>query len=213
MIEPSGAAHPGVESPVDLLTTTRSVRRRLDLDRPVPREAVARSLEIAAQAPTGGATLRAHWVVLGPGPDLDRIAELYRETWFASYGPLLDSARAAGDIPKDLDSARYLATNLHRVPVFVLGFLDSDLASGNQASAWGSLLPAAWNLALAVRTEGLVSAWTTTLNAREAEVRELLQVPTQMRLGVALPVAFPRGNRFWPARREGLADRIHWGRW
>jgi nitroreductase len=41
-------------SPDELLTTTRSVRKRHDLDRPVPLELVRECLQIALQAPTGG---------------------------------------------------------------------------------------------------------------------------------------------------------------
>lgn len=40
-------------TPDELLSTTRSVRPRLDLDHPVPRELVERAVEPASQAPTG----------------------------------------------------------------------------------------------------------------------------------------------------------------
>jgi nitroreductase len=42
----------------EVLTTTRSVRKRLDLDKPVPREVVAECLELALQAPTGSTSAR-----------------------------------------------------------------------------------------------------------------------------------------------------------
>ena len=48
----------------ELLTTTRTVRKRLDFDRPVPRELIQECLEIAFQAPNGGNMNNWRWVVI-----------------------------------------------------------------------------------------------------------------------------------------------------
>src|SRR5699024_9665837 len=70
--EPEALPFPGRVSvphnPGELLTTTRTVRRRLDRDRPVEKVLIRRALEVAAQAPTAGGTPRAHFVIVtGPG--------------------------------------------------------------------------------------------------------------------------------------------------
>ena len=46
-----------------LLTTTRAVRKRLDLERPVEREVVLDCLRVAMQAPSGGNTQPWRWLV------------------------------------------------------------------------------------------------------------------------------------------------------
>lgn len=196
-----------------VLTTTRAVRRHLDFDRDVPAQLIGECLDIAAQAPTGGAHLRAHWVVLQRGADLHDIGQIYAQTWHSRYGAVLQQTPAES-LPADLVSAAYLADNFHRLPACVVAYVEADLdATANQASVFGSVLPAAWSFALACRGKGLATAWTTTLLAREADIAELLGVPPGYRLAVALPVAYPTTQQFRPARRPGIAEHIHWGRW
>src|SRR5215207_1616813 len=56
-----------------LLSTTRSVRKRLDLDRPVEREVILECIRLAVQAPTGGNSQTWRWMVVD---DRDKIAAL-----------------------------------------------------------------------------------------------------------------------------------------
>ena len=73
-------------SPDELLTTTRSVRKRLDLTRPVPLELVRECLEAALQAPTGGNRQGWHWVVV-TDPELRAgIAGYYKRSYDAYRG-------------------------------------------------------------------------------------------------------------------------------
>ena len=66
-----------------VLTTTRSVRKRLDLQRPVPRELLLECLEVAVQAPTGSNSQGWQFVIV-TDPDKKRvIGDLYRESWTA----------------------------------------------------------------------------------------------------------------------------------
>ena len=70
-------------SPDKLLSTTRSVRRRLDLTRSVPMALVRECLEVALQAPTGGNQQGWHWLVI-TDPDLrTEIATRYRRSYVA----------------------------------------------------------------------------------------------------------------------------------
>src|SRR3954468_7506171 len=103
----------------ELLTTTRAVRRRLDLDRPVPADLILECIAIAQQAPTGGNSQGWGFVVVTDEDKRAKLAELYRRT-SDSY------LRAAGERATDeqssrvYDSALYLADVLHRVPVHVI---------------------------------------------------------------------------------------------
>lgn len=174
-----------------------------------------RALETAAQAPSGGGTTRAHFVVVTDSVVRDALGDLYRRAWDARYAETLDAARRSGRAPADLESAAYLAGIMGRIPVHVVACVDAAGKSldGNQASLWGSVLPAAWSYMLAVRALGLASAWTTVLLDAESEVADLLGLPESVRLGAVLPTAHPLGNDFRPARRDDWAAHIHEEKW
>jgi nitroreductase len=102
------------------------------------------------------------------------------------------------------------------VPVLVIGAITvgpAGLPAGNQAGIWGSLLPAAWSLQLALRARGLGSAWTTLHLAYEREVAELLSIPDDVRQGVLLPVAYTKGTDFKPGPRADLDAVLHVNGW
>ena len=78
-------------TPDELLTTTRSVRKRLDLNRPVPLDLVKECLEVALQAPSGGMRQGWHWIVVTDPQVRAQIGDFYRR----SAEPYLASAAAA----------------------------------------------------------------------------------------------------------------------
>jgi nitroreductase len=204
-------------TPDELLTTTRAVRHRLDLTRPVPLDLIRECLDIARQAPSGSNTQKWHWVVLTQ-PELRRgIAELYRRGAADYLRTSREAAQRAGDVAgtRLMSSAEYLAEHLHEVPVLVLGCIETGrgLPSGNQAGLWGSLLPAAWSYQLAARARGLGTAWTTLHLAHEREAAQLLGIPESVRQGVLLPTAFYTGSTFQPAPRKPLDDVLHMEGW
>lgn len=205
-------------APDELLSTTRSVRKRLDLDRPVPMELVRESLEVALQAPTGSNAQGWHWMVV-TDPELRAgVAEHYRRSYDAYRGSRPQAGgteeRQAQQV-RVTSSADYLAEVMHRVPVHVIACIEAgaDLPAVNQAGLWGSLLPAAWSYQLAARARGLGSAWTTLHLKYEAEVAELLGIPPHVRQGVLLPTAYYTGETFRPAQREPLDTVLHVDRW
>jgi nitroreductase len=207
-------------SPDELLTTTRSVRKRLNLTRPVPLELVRECLEVALQAPTGGNSQGWHWLVV-TDPDLrSRVGDYYRRS-FTAYFEGARRATAAYDPDRRAvqirvgDSAQYLANHLGEVPVLVLACIEAaaELPAENQAGLWGSLLPAAWSYQLAARARGLGTAWTTLHLNYEGEVAELLGIPAHVRQGVLLPTAYYTGETFRPAPREPLESVLHVDRW
>jgi len=206
-------------SPDELLTTTRSVRKRLDLDRPVPLELVRECLQIALQAPTGGNSQGWHWLVVTDPELRAQIGEYYRRS-FAAYR---ESSTYAGRVAPDrqqvqarvASSADWLAERMGQVPVHVIGCITAapELQAQNQAGLWGSLLPAAWSYQLAARARGLGSAWTTLHLSYEREIGELLGLPPEVRQGVLLPTAYYTGETFRPASREPLDQVLHLDHW
>jgi nitroreductase len=198
-------------TPDELLTTTRSVRKRLDLTRPVPRELVRECLEIALQAPSGSNEQPWHWIVI-TDPDLRaQVGEYYRRSTEAYLAARRPTDEAGVRIK---DSAAYLGEHMGDVPVLVLGCITVAapwMMEGNQAGLWGSLLPAAWSYMLACRSRGLGTAWTTLHLRYEGEVAELLGLPGNVRQGVLIPTAYYTGETFRPAVRRTLP--IHENRW
>ena len=147
-----------------LLTTTRSVRKRLDLRRPVDPALVERAIEVAVQAPTGSNSQGWHFVVVTDATKRARIGELYRRA-FEAYVNMPNAFRdalapddpRAQQLPRIVDSAMYLAQHLHEVPVHVIPCVDGRVENAGpvvQASQYGSILPAVWSLMLALRARG-----------------------------------------------------------
>jgi nitroreductase len=209
--------------PDELLTTTRSVRKRLDLARPVPLELVRECLQIAIQAPSGSNRQSWQWLVITDAGRRQAIGEIYRRA-VAGY---LTSPGAAGKLFTDdpqrsavqsrvNDSVAYLGEHLGEAPVLVIPCLQlsgGDLPAGNQAGLWGSLLPAAWSYMLAARARELGTAWTTLHLRYEAEVAELLDLPAGVHQGALIPTAYYTGETFQRAPRQPLDSVLHLDTW
>ena len=204
-----------------LLTTTRSVRKRLDLTRPVEREVIEQCLEIAGQAPSGSNRQGWHFVVVTDGEKKLRIAELYRQAWYGynatrSVGTGPDLTAAEKQMQRVISSARYLADHMQDVPVLVIPCIEGradDPTPASQAGLYGSILPAAWSLMMALRARGLGSAWTTLHLQNERAVAELLGIPDDITQAALLPVAYFKGDDFRPATRKPMRDRTYWNNW
>lgn len=194
-----------------LLTTTRSVRKRLDLTRPVDPTVLQECIDLAIQAPDGGNLGSYHFVVVTDPVKRAAIASCYRKG-FTSY--LEANRERYGE--KIYDSASYLAEHFHEVPVHIIPCTEGRVDKGGpllQASRYGSILPATWSLMLALHSRGLASAWTTLHLAHEREVAELLGIPDHITQGALLPVAHFTGAGFKPGKRVPGPERTYWDAW
>jgi nitroreductase len=208
-------------NPDELLTTTRTVRKRLDLTRPVPDELIRDCLEVALQAPSGSNKQHWQWIVVTDPDQRRAIGEVYRRStlrYLASEGAagklFADDPNRAPVQQRVGDSVAYLAEKMGDVPVLVIPCLQvGTLPTGNQAGLWGSLLPAVWSFMLAARARGLGTAWTTLHLAHEDEVAQLLGLPDGLRQAALIPTAFYTGTDFKPAARQPLDDVLHWNHW
>jgi nitroreductase len=204
-------------TPDELLSTTRAVRRRLDLTRPVEREVLQECLELAQQAPTASFAQNWHFVVVTDAGLRAALGELWRGV---ADGYLRRRAAAAAADPvlaRLGDAVRHLAEHIHEVPVHVIpcveGRTDGKPAAA-QASRWASIVPAAWSFMLAARARGLGSVWTTFHLRHEREAAELLGIPYDRVMQAALiPVAYTIGTDFKPGPRRPLDTVVHWDRW
>jgi nitroreductase len=211
-----------------LLTTTRSVRRRLDFARPVGREVIEGCLEIAMQAPTASNSQNWHFVIVTEAARKAAIAELYRKAYRAYMGKAaLGAVKAAvsrearprpdaGQMARVAGSSNYLAQHLQEAPVFIIpcfwGRVENKPVA-DQAARYGSVLPATWSLMLALRARGLGAAWTSLHLVYEKEVAAILGIPDSVTQVALLPVAYYKGEDFHPAQRLAAENFVHWEEW
>jgi nitroreductase len=196
-----------------VLTTTRSVRKRLDITRPVPRQLIEECLEIALQAPNGSNQNVWRWIVVDDPALKTKLAEFYVASMKHFTNASKDYAEQMLKLPgaeKVLDSSMYLPQILAKVPVMVIPLMPGRPEKQHvvmQANMWGSILPAVWSFLLALRERGLGSAWTTVSLLREKESAEMLGIPYDKYTQVGLfPVAYTQGTDFKRAWRKPLTE-------
>ena len=205
-----------------LLTTTRSVRKRLDFSKPVDLAVVGRCVEIAFQAPTGSNAQGWSFVVVTDADKRRGLAELYRKA-FELYANNPDLRPTFGDddlrmkqLPRVVESAMYLAEHMHEAPVLVIPCIEGRVENAGtlaQASVYGSILPAAWSFMLALRARGLATAWTTLHIMFEQDAAKILGLPEHVTQTALFPVAHYTGTDFKPAKRIPSAQLVHWNSW
>ncbi|MFN2525943.1 MAG: nitroreductase family protein [Actinomycetota bacterium] len=213
-----------------VLTTTRTVRKRLDLARTVEPEVLLDSLRVAIQAPTGSNLQRWRWVVVTDPEKRAAVAQLYEKA-ITPYLDIMEKAFGGReDNNKVIDSARYLADKLPQVPVHVIpcalgnyqelgmllkgGGYPFEISDNLTASGfYGSIWPAVWNFMLALRARGLGSALTTMHLAFEKEMGELLGIPDTVSQVGLIAVAYFTGEDFKPAKRKPAPEVTYWNGW
>ena len=197
-----------------LLSTTRSVRRRLDLEREVPEELLLDCIDLAEQAPTGGNQTSRRWLIIRDPDTKAALADLYREAggdWIVE-----NAERIAGTGHRNertLDSGAHLARNLQHVPAIVLVSIYGEHDSSRRPGLFDSVIQAAWSFCLALRSRGLGSAWTTLHLGAADRVADLLDLPEGVTQIVLLPVAWTIGDDFRPAPRRPAREITWFDRW
>lgn len=209
----------------ELITTTRAVRLRLDLDRPVAPELLEACVADALQAPQGSNLMRTAFVVVRDPERISRLGTIYREEFDGFYRASevglfkrvdADDEHAAQS-RRTRDSAEHLAAVMDRVPAIVIPCLTPRLADGDLLAAkhrLATVYPTVWNFMLAARLRGLGTCWTGMTLAREADVAEIVGIdPETVEQVCMIPVAHHTGERFRPAWRPPATDFIHWDTW
>ncbi|MFC3172821.1 nitroreductase family protein [Novosphingobium bradum] len=194
-----------------LLSTTRSVRKRLDISRPVERAVIEECLNLALQAPNGGNRNLWRWIVVDDPAKVAAIGAQYKAMFdqplSARSEPIPDNVERFDLVH---DSVRALVEKIDHMPALLIPLMPGR-AEGKtpmqQAVMWGSIVQAVWSFFLALRERGLGSAWTTVSLGREREIAEILGIPFESYTQVGLfPIAYTQGTDFKPAWREPLAE-------
>ena len=205
----------------ELLTTTRSVRKRLDFTRPVARDVVETCAQLAFQAPNGSNQQGWAWVFVDDPETRRAMADLYRQGLrdhlARDRSGEREPDRSTPTQQRISTSVAYLLEHMQDVPVLLVPAVAQrygDTSTFQQASKWGSILPAVWSFMLALRDRGLGSAWTTLSLYREKEMADLLGLPAGEWTQAGLfPIAYTLGTDFKPADRAASESLVHWNRW
>ena len=200
----------------EVLTTTRTVRKRLDLSKPVPRAIIEECLELALQAPNGSNLNVWRWIVVDDRATIATIAGIYK-AGLETYAK--DHYRANLGIPgedKLMDSAMTLLRVLDRVPAMLVPLMPGRVEGKNasdQAVMWGSIVQAVWSFCLALRERGLGSAWTTVTLERENDMADVLGIPFEQYTQVGLfPIAYTLGTDFKRAWRKPVSEVLSYNK-
>ena len=207
-----------------LLSTTRSVRKRLDFSRPVDANIITKCIDLALQAPTGGNSQGWSFVVVTDTGKRKAVAEIYKKAFkLYSSDPAMRarydadaSDLRAKQMDRVLSSADFLAEHMHEAPALVIACIEGRIEKASpveQAGVYGSILPAAWSFMLALRSRGLGTAWTTLHIMYEQEVAKILGIPATVTQAALFPVAYFTGDDFKPAKRLPTAEFVHWDSW
>jgi nitroreductase len=199
----------------ELLSTTRAVRKRLDLERPVGREVILECIQLAMQAPTASNTQDWRWLVITDADKRAAIADIYRGIGAQYLAYAADNATDP-QTQRVYQSAASLTETLAHVPVHVIPCLKQRIDTaelGIAAAAWASIIPAGWSFLLALRSRGLGSVWTTMHLFKEQEVAELLGIPSTVTQAALFPVAYTIGTDFRPAVRPPAETVTFWNSW
>jgi nitroreductase len=198
-----------------LLLTTKQVRKRLDFERPVPRDVLLECIDIASRAPMGSNLERNKWLIVEDPELKGKIGSLYRRN-AADYLDQSDAFKSDDRGSRVVSSAKYLAERMHEVPAMVIPLrLDrvENASSGEQSGWYGSVLPGVWSFQMALRSRGIGSCWTTLHLGYEAEVAELLGVPDTVTQVAMLPVGYYTGDSFSVTPRRPAAEITFIDRW
>jgi len=212
-----------------LLTTTKAVRSRLDLTRPVPREVIAECIRLACFAPNASNAQEWHWVVVDEPDQKAAVAEVYRDVLVPRVSQMLAVKESQGDAAgaRISRSILGLADRLHDVPALVVPCYDIKaalvryqtlipepgplgLSTHMDSGMFASILPAVWSFQLALHSRGLGSALTTAHQLRQSDVAAILGLPLDWFQVALIPVAYTTGGDFRPSPRKPVDEVIVW---
>ena len=209
----------------EVLTTTRAVRKRLDLTRPVPDDLVRECVALAMQSPSGSNSMTMQFVVVRDAAKRAAIGEIYRQC-YGIYTKLdgvyigsIDKGDADANAQqrRSATSADHLGEHMGEAPALIIA---CTIGRGDNqpgmvsASAMGNVLPAMWSLMLAARARGLGTCWTTLHLMQEQAVAEIVGIPFESVQQVCMsPMAFTTGTDFKATVRPPADSIIHWDTW
>ena len=190
----------------EAMFTQRAIRRfKKD---PIPAEVMEDIMQSAIRAPNGGNNQQWRFIVVQDAEKRRRLAELYREAWWAKRADA--GIMGPQDIPpgkSSMRSAMRMADEIGDAPVMVI-----ICATSKGAQAAGSVIPSAQNMLLAARAFGIGGTIATLHAVVEERVHALFGIPDTAQIVYCMPFGYPRGS-FGPVTRLPLSEVCNYDRW
>ncbi len=203
----------------EAMSTLRAVRRqRPD---PIPDDVLERVLEAAIWAPSGGNLQPWRVVVVKDPAKKQGLRDLYQPEWQTfskGYAERLNhmSADEAAKQSRVIAAGDTLAENFDQSPVLLVFCFHPGLMAITDLKldrpsvvGGGSVFPAVQNALLACRAEGLGCTITTLLCHREAEVKELLEIPAAWGTCAVVPIGYPVSGGHGPIKRRRVSEMAY----
>ncbi len=196
-----------------LLSTTRSVRKRLDFERDVTDQVLFDCIDLAEQAPSGGNDASRRWMIVRDTATKERLGEIYRES--GQFMERVANRLEGSGHPKEkvYDSSAYLVDNFAKAPALVIVAIWGVHDNSGRPGLFDSVIQSAWSFNLALRARGLGTTWTTLLNANVDQLAEVLAIPPGVTTIVTFPVAYTVGTDFKPVGRRPAEQITYFDRW
>jgi nitroreductase len=193
------------------------VRKRLDLDRPVPREVILECIALSMQAPTGSNSQGWRWVIVDDPDKRAKLGAIYKAAGAGYLAAGAAATKGEGQMGRVMSSALWLSENMGRVPVLAIPCIEGAFPEGTPpamiASQYASIYPAVWSFQLALRSRGLGSTLTTLHLLKAQEAAEVLGLPETLTQCAMLPVGYTKGTDFKRAERPGPETIVRWNGW
>jgi nitroreductase len=197
-----------------LLTTTRTVRKHLDLERAVPDSTILELIDIAEQAPSGSNQASRRWLVVRDPATKKELAELYRAAGGGVLRAMAETPAGGNETTRRVfSSADHLAQNLEHVPALVLLTIYGVHDNSGKPRLFDSVVQAGWSFCLAARARGLGTAWTTLHLERAEETATLLGVPPGVTQIALFAIAHTDKDDFKPVARRPAAEITYFDQW
>ena len=193
----------------EAIHTQRAIRN-FSLD-PVPDEVVAKILDAAIRAPSGGNTQRWSFLVIRERETKRRFGEWYVSAWSKVIADMDFNDRATQPYWRSM-----LTENMEDIPVLILACLEQVPSAFRAApiTSGSSIYPAVQNILLAARALGLGTVLTTLHTQHEEEVKEYLGIPDNVATAALIPLGYPaQGQRFSHSRRRPAMEVTFNERW
>ncbi len=181
-------------------------------DDPVPDEVLGQAVELARFAPNGGNRCAVRFVFVRDPALRRRLGEWYLPLWREVSAAARAGAAAvtgADGVPRavhtgfsnterTMSDTDHFAERFGQHPVIIVVCADlaqvhpTDMSLGRLSIVGGaSVYPMVQNLCLALRAQGVGTALTTLLVAREPQVKELLGIPGHISTACHITAGYP----------------------
>jgi nitroreductase len=176
----------------------------------VPDDLLQRILEAATWAPSGSNRQPWHFIVIRD-PEVKRsLGDLYRSAMAASRGA---EPPPPAPLPED-GGPPVFSDDLASVPVVIMVCLERWQMRGRDSLRGSHIFPAVQNLMLAAAALGLGTRLTTIWQHKDAEVNELLGIPSDVEAMAMIPLGYPGGDdHLGGSKRNPVSEATHFDRW